>query len=138
MALRFYPAVIVPNGEGFGVVFPDFPGCVTVGTTEQEVAVNAAEALALHVEGVTEDGEALPAPSRLLDALPEWLTEDVEGLERAPCVLVPVESPERVVRVNITMDEGLLRRLDSAAERGGFTRSGFLAQAVREKLAGGE
>ena len=47
----------------YGVSFPDFPGCVTVGSTIDEAKTMAAEALAFHIEGMVEDGEAIPAPS---------------------------------------------------------------------------
>jgi hypothetical protein len=46
-----------------------------------------------------------------------------------------MEIPGRAVRVSITMDEGLLARLDKAAGAEGETRSGYIAQAVRERLA---
>jgi predicted RNase H-like HicB family nuclease len=49
----------------FGVEFPDFPGCVTAGTTLEEARRLAAEALALHVAGMQKDGEPLPPPSSL-------------------------------------------------------------------------
>jgi predicted RNase H-like HicB family nuclease len=52
----------------FGVSFPDFPGCVTAGRTLEEARRMAAEALALHIEGMMEDGEVVPEPSNL-DAL---------------------------------------------------------------------
>jgi metal-responsive CopG/Arc/MetJ family transcriptional regulator len=48
--------------------------------------------------------------------------------------LVPVEMPGRSVRTNITLDEGLLARLDAAATAEGMSRSGFIAQAVRDRL----
>ena len=38
------------------------------------------------------------------------------------------------VRLNISMAGPLLRVVDAAAQSAGFTRSGFIAQAVREKL----
>ena len=38
------------------------------------------------------------------------------------------------VRLNVSMAQPLLRRLDAAARSAGLTRSGFIAQAVREKL----
>jgi predicted RNase H-like HicB family nuclease len=44
----------------FGASFPDFPGCVTAGNTLEEARRMAAEALALHIEGMAEDGEAIP------------------------------------------------------------------------------
>lgn len=52
----------------FGVSFPDFPGCVTAGRTLEEARRIAAEALALHIAGMVEDGQAIPEPSSL-DAL---------------------------------------------------------------------
>ena len=47
----------------YGVSFPDFPGCITAGTTIDEAKDMASEALLLHVEGLREDGEPRPAPS---------------------------------------------------------------------------
>ena len=49
----------------FGVSFPDFPGCVTVGRTLEEARKFAAEALSLHIQGMMEDGEIIPEPSTL-------------------------------------------------------------------------
>src|SRR5260370_14620300 len=49
----------------FGVSFPDFPGCVTAGRTLEEARRMAAEALALHIAGMIEDGEMVPDPSNL-------------------------------------------------------------------------
>ncbi|HEY5301072.1 MAG TPA: type II toxin-antitoxin system HicB family antitoxin [Acetobacteraceae bacterium] len=129
MATRFYPAVIEGSDRnGYDVVFPDFPGCVSTGDTIQEAATGAVEALSLHVEGIVAEGLALPAPSAPDAALPDWLPED--GIR----VLVPAEIPGRAVRANITLDEALLARLDAAAAAQGTSRSGFIAQAVREHL----
>jgi predicted RNase H-like HicB family nuclease len=49
----------------FGVSVPDFPGCVTAGRTLEDARKLAPEALALHLEGMLEDGEAIPEPSTL-------------------------------------------------------------------------
>jgi metal-responsive CopG/Arc/MetJ family transcriptional regulator len=38
------------------------------------------------------------------------------------------------VRINVTMDERLVAAIDRAAKREGGSRSGFLANAAREKL----
>lgn len=51
--------------RGFGVNFPDFPGCVTGGNTRQRAREVAAEALGFHIEEMIEDGEAIPLPSTL-------------------------------------------------------------------------
>ena len=49
-------------------------------------------------------------------------------------VLVDVTVEDTPVRVNISIGERLLQRLDAAAEAKGMTRSGFIAQAVRVSL----
>ena len=49
----------------YGVSFPDFPGLATAGRTLDEARSLAEEALILHIEGMIEDGEAVPEPSSL-------------------------------------------------------------------------
>ena len=47
----------------YGVSFPDLPGCVTAGRTLEEAKAMAAEALALHLEGLACSDTKIPAPS---------------------------------------------------------------------------
>jgi predicted RNase H-like HicB family nuclease len=49
------------QGTGYGVEFPNFPGCVTAGKSLDEARKIAAEALELHIE----DSEAIPEPASL-------------------------------------------------------------------------
>jgi predicted RNase H-like HicB family nuclease len=49
----------------FGVSFPDFPGVVTAGTNLDDARAMAEEALTFHIEGLVQDGEAIPEPSAL-------------------------------------------------------------------------
>ena len=56
------------NSE-YGVSFPDFPGCITVGSTLEEAREMAREALALHIQGFADDGEAMPEPSSFEDIM---------------------------------------------------------------------
>ncbi len=64
--MRGYIAIIHKDPDSdFGVSFPDFPGCITAGKTLDEAHRFAEEALALHLEGMIEDGEVLPEPSTL-------------------------------------------------------------------------
>nr|WP_304363806.1 type II toxin-antitoxin system HicB family antitoxin [Jiella sp. LLJ827] len=113
----------------FGVSFPDFPGCVTAGRTLDDARIMAEEALALHVEGLLEDGEALPRPSTL-----ETIIATRENRD-AVAILVKRPSPERrTVRVNVTLPAEDLAAIDTYARQHGMTRSGFLAAAARRKL----
>ena len=57
-----YVSFIHRENAGYGVSFPDFPGCVAVGETLEEAVGQGCEALAFHVEGLCEDGEPIPSP----------------------------------------------------------------------------
>jgi predicted RNase H-like HicB family nuclease len=48
------------RNSDFGVSFPDFPGCITVGKTLEEARRKAAEALSFHVAGMLADNEKIP------------------------------------------------------------------------------
>ncbi len=64
--MRTYFGLIHKDADSdFGVSFPDFPGVVTAGTTLDDASAMAEEALALHIDGLAEDGEAIPEPSAL-------------------------------------------------------------------------
>jgi len=113
----------------YGVSFPDFPGCVTAGVDLDEARALAREALSLHIEGMVEDGEAIPEPSSL-----ETVMSDAENREGV-AILVSVKAPSvKAVRVNITLPEDALREIDRYAESHGLTRSGFLASAARRAM----
>ncbi|MES2097295.1 MAG: type II toxin-antitoxin system HicB family antitoxin [Pseudomonadota bacterium] len=125
MTAIYYPAIIERAETGFSVFFPDLPGCASAGETVQQAALNSEEALALHLSGITEDGDAFPKPSAI-DALA--IDPDVDEVAR---MLVRGERPGRSVRVQVSIDEGLLARIDRVASN----RSGFLADAARAALA---
>ena len=62
---------------GFGISFPDFPGCVSDGDTIDETIGRGATALAFHIDGMIQDGEEIPEPRSLQDvaaddSLAEW------------------------------------------------------------------
>ncbi len=116
----------------FGVDFPDFPGCVTAGSTLAEAREMAGEALRFHVDGMLEDGESLPEPQSL-----ETIMADRANLEAVACLVTLPEPPARTVRVNVTLPEHTLRRIDDWAKSRGLSRSAFLAEAALESIAHG-
>jgi hypothetical protein len=93
---------------------------------------NAVEALSLHTEGIVEEGQELPDESKCNEPIPAWVTEI--PMEISHHALLSIVLPGKSLRINVTMDEALVGRMDAAASRDGTTRSGYLAQAVREKL----
>ena len=125
MATVVYPAIVERAGEGFSVFFPDLPGCTSAGRTLTEVALNAEEALSGHLLVSAQHGDEVSHPSDL-----EAIGRDPE-VEEVARILVRAETPGRAVRVNVTLDEGLLAAIDRVADN----RSGFLAEAARAALA---
>ena len=125
MPAVYYPAVIDRSATGYGVTFPDFPGCVASGATIAEACVSAELALAFHVDGMLKDKDAIPDPSDPADI------EAVEGAEDVARVMVRIERPAKVARVLVSIDENLLRAIDNVASN----RSAFLADAARAALA---
>jgi predicted RNase H-like HicB family nuclease len=114
----------------YGVSFPDFPGCITAGSTLEEARRMAAEALALHIEGMRHDGEAIPEPSTLDD-----LRSD-PAMKGAVAFLTEVKPPEKTVRINITARESQIAEIDRRARGVGLTRSSYIVQkSLGKKVA---
>ncbi|MGH6684848.1 MAG: type II toxin-antitoxin system HicB family antitoxin, partial [Pseudolabrys sp.] len=59
---RFYTAIIEKASDGFGVFFPDLPGCTSFGKTVEEAAANAYAAAQAHVAVSREYGNAIADP----------------------------------------------------------------------------
>ena len=129
--MQYFPAIVEKSkGTDYGVSFPDFPGCVTAGATPEEALALAEEALQFHIDGMIEDGAELPSATSIGSIVHD------PDLDVVTLALVPARLPGKSVRINITMDENLLAAIDTAAATSGYTRSAFLAEAVRTKLAG--
>jgi predicted RNase H-like HicB family nuclease len=111
----------------YGVSFPDFPGCITAGRTLEEARRMAVEALALHIQGMIEDGATVPEPSKLDD-----LQSDPD-LRDGVALVVPAELPSKRVRVNITAMESQIAEIDRLAEKAGMTRSGYIIQRALDR-----
>ena len=126
MPATYYPAIVDRNlsGTGFGISFPDFPGCIANGPNVNEAAVNGELALAFHVDAMLKDGDALPEPSDVAEVFRDFGDEDVAGL------MVRVDAPAKVARVLVSIEERLLRAIDAVAPN----RSAFLAEAARAAL----
>ncbi len=128
--MRPYIALIHKDHDSdFGVSFPDLPGCVTAGVTLDEARAMAVEALALHLEGLAADGEVAPDPSSL-----EAIMATPENRDGVAILVDPPRAATKSVRLNITLADDLVERIDRHAEAHGLTRSGFLARAARKEL----
>lgn len=78
--MRDFVAILHKDpGSEFGVLFPDFPGCITVGATVEEAQALAQEALEGHLEVSHSHGDPMPEPMRLEAALAHELAADAVG-----------------------------------------------------------
>lgn len=114
------------NG-GFGVYFPDLPGCVTMGDAEFEAWENAESALNLHVAGIMDDGEVLPAPTP-----PSKVKRDPE-VDEVARLLIAVQPTTPKVRVNVMLDANVVRAIDRVCDN----RSQFIGAAATAMLQAG-
>jgi predicted RNase H-like HicB family nuclease len=58
-----YAIVIEDAGKNFSAYVPDLPGCVSTGTSVDEVTEHIQEAIAFHIESLREHGEEVPPPT---------------------------------------------------------------------------
>ena len=112
------------------VSFPDFPGCVSAGSTLNEAEDMAQEAPALHINGMREDGEPIPGPSdfETLVSNPEY------SCAIAFLVISMPDQKPKAIRVNVTIPEDTLKRIDTVARKKGLSRSSFLVQAAKSAM----
>lgn len=137
MATKYYLGIVEKDADSaFGIWFPDMPGCFPAADEFDDLPRVAAELLRLHVEALESNGRDVPDPRPIAEVMAD--KEARRSLKAgATTMLVPLfADPGRTVRVNVTVDRGLLEQIDEAADARGLTRSAFLAQAAREKIAG--
>ena len=117
--MRQYIALIHKEADSdYGVSFPDLPGVITAGSNLDEA------------RKLAEDGEPVPEPSSLEEVMS--VRENKDGV----AVLIAAPDAEvKSVRINVTLPADVLEQIDQYAEREGFTRSGFLAQAAKKAMA---
>jgi predicted RNase H-like HicB family nuclease len=128
--MKHYYAVIETGADSsVSVYFPSFPGTTSQADGPAEMYRQAQDALATVVEAMEAGGDALP---------PSFENGDggaAEALGAGPTMLVPVEIAGRALRVNVSLNEGLLGRIDDVARRTGTSRSALLARGARLVIA---
>ena len=124
-----YPVYVHKDeGSAYGLTFPDFPGCFSAADELADLPSMAREAVEVYFDG--EDME-IPAPS-----VPEqWATD--ERFEGGYWMLVEIDLAKirsRPVRLNVSLPEHLVTRIDNYAKTHHLSRSGFLAKAAEREL----
>lgn len=122
MPQKFYPASLFPKDKN-GQVGLTIHG-LNVNAVGQTSADAIAEAHAIAqelIDDLVSDGEEIPAAPEI---------DEVDPLG-GQLLLFPVSLPGKSVRVNLTLDEELVRRIDETTHN----RSAFVAAAARKQLA---
>ncbi|MBF0133264.1 MAG: type II toxin-antitoxin system HicB family antitoxin [Magnetococcales bacterium] len=127
-----YPIVIHKDHDSdYGVTVPDLPGCFSAGETLEVAAAMAVEAIQTHVEGLLLGGDPIPLPQPLEvhQASPEyagslWMLVSVD--------LGKIQGKAK--RINVTIPEPALARIDQYARTHGETRSSFLVRAALQAM----
>jgi len=128
--MKTYIAIVHKDEDSaWGVSFPDLPGCFSAADTLDEVLPNACEALELWFE---DQGEVA---ARSMEEIRAAVADELAI--GAFLLAVPrVTNAGRSVRVNLSLDSGILEAIDAAAEMRRLTRSAFLAMAARNEIQG--
>jgi predicted RNase H-like HicB family nuclease len=129
-AMKLYYPVAIHKDEhsDYGVTVPDIPGCFSAGATLEEALREVKEAIECHLEGLLLDGEDIPSPTRDYAHLIKR-SEYEDGIWH----LVEIDTGKldtKTRRINITIPEHILTRVDRYVKQRHGNRSGFLAQAA--------
>ena len=129
MPVAIYPALVTGDASaGFKAVLVDFAGVQLEAADLSSLLKAARERLHRLLAELDRDGRDWP------DATSVEALAGRQAIARAALMLIDVQVEETPVRVNISIGERLLRRLDAAAEAQNMTRSGYIAAAVRQRL----
>jgi predicted RNase H-like HicB family nuclease len=129
MKRRLYPAVLERGPkQTLGAWFPDFPGCVAGGKSQEQAIERGENALAQAVDALFEQDRPLPAPTPIERiVLPK-------GCDFVAFFIVGVDPPDPSERVNVYLPKSLIGRIDRRAAELGMSRSSFFGLAASTAL----
>lgn len=126
----FYPIhVHKEEHSAYGASFPDFPDCFAAADELQDLPKAAQEAVQAHFFG---DSSSIPAPTT-----PEswsWHDDYKDGF----WTMVDIDLSKvnnKAIRLNISLPESLVHRIDAVAKAQHLSRSAFLAKAAEREIA---
>lgn len=130
MLKLIYPACFYPNDNGFTVVVPDMPGCVTEGQNFSEAIEMAVDAASGWVLDCIESGETIPKATmntkdiklEYPDGIINFIVLDIDSYAE--------KYGDKSVRKNCTIPAWL----NTAAERENINFSQVLQQALMQQL----
>lgn len=123
-----FPAILTIGADGVSVEFPDLPGCLTCGSTVEEAIGMAEDALALHLWGLEDDGDPIPAATTIPDL--KLASGEVPAMISVWMPPVRDEMAMKAIKKTLTIP----RWLNDLAESKGLNFSGILQTALKRQL----
>lgn len=132
--VAFFEFVNGENGKnGYSVVFPDFPGFITAGENYEKANRMAHEGLAAHIKFLEKSKAPIPEPRTLEQIASTW--EDWKEWQADGDFVIGLITKLPIVtkakRVNISINEGLLIKVDMVAEN----RSAYIGKLLEQSFA---
>jgi len=123
-----YPAYFYYDSDGISIEFPDLPGCLPCAFNSEEAFTNAKEALGLHLYGMEQDDDEIPAPTPVNGLKPE---------EGGIVTMIEVFMPSVREKLNnrfVKKTLSIPAWLNTQAEEAGVNFSGILQNALKQEL----
>ena len=127
-----YMAIFTFEDDGVHVTFPDLPGCITFGKDEEEAVKMAKEALSLHLYGMEQDNDDIPAPSTMKQLAKDEQLEENESFCLIEVFMPPFREKQNTRFVKKTLSSPYW--LNAQAEAYGVNFSQTLQAALKEQL----
>jgi predicted RNase H-like HicB family nuclease len=118
------------SGSAYAGVFPDVPGCFAAADDLQHLTLAAQEAFEAHFGT---DADPIPTAST-----PDTWMNHPDYQSGGFWMLVEIDTNRvrpKAIRLNISLPETLVKRIDAMARRRKQSRSAFLAQAAEREMA---
>lgn len=129
-----YIGLIDGKAGGYGVTFPDLPGCTAMGKTIDKAIANAADAMRDWVDATEKKGGMIPVPRALESVAKDPQASELLA-EGALTIRLPlVRETGRPTKANLSIDAGVLAAIDEEAKRRKLTRSAFVELMARHAL----
>ncbi|MDB5085308.1 MAG: hypothetical protein JWN30_2194 [Bacilli bacterium] len=123
-----YPAIFDYANDGISIMFPDLPGCLTSGESDEEALAMAKEALALHLYGMERDKDSIPTAT---------VVKDIQLATNQALVLVEVWMPpfrDKIKNKAVKKTLTIPKWLNDLAEEHNVNYSHILQEGLRKYL----
>ncbi|MHB8075636.1 type II toxin-antitoxin system HicB family antitoxin [Desulfosporosinus fructosivorans] len=125
-----YPACFYPSEDGYTVVFPDLPGCVTEGDTLPEAMDMAIDAASGWLLGEVEENKQLPKATNIKNVIPNEYENGFVSLIGVDLDEYSQKHGHKAVKKTLTIPAWL----NAIAEENNVNFSQVLQSALKDQL----